>query len=252
MTTTTMVDLETRDGKCRMAVVRPEDGKGPWPAVIFCIDGLGYRPTLLEMAERLAGHGYLVAMPDLFHRAGAYDSKEIRAMLFNPESMPQWRARYHDPATKFDSLRNDLGAVLDYLAAQPDVAQAKVGTTGYCMGGRISLAAAGLFPERVAVSASFHGGFLAFDGPDSPHSLASQMKAHVYVGAATDDQSFPEAMKQKLDEALTKAGVDHVIETYQARHGFAVPDNPSYDPAAADRHWTAMVGAFDRGLKAAG
>jgi len=243
------VDLTTRDGQCRASVFRPHEGQGPWPAVVFCMDGLGYRATLFEMAERLAGHGYVVILPDLFHRAGPYEPDQVRAQVFNAETRPQWRERYYDPATKLESVRADIGAALDFLAAQPDVAQPKVGTTGYCMGGRISLMAAGCFPDRVAAAASFHGGMLAADDPGSPHALAPQMKARVYVAAATDDS---EAMQQQLDEALTKAGVEHEMETYPARHGFAVPDVPAFDAAAAERHWTKMVELFDRALKVKG
>jgi carboxymethylenebutenolidase len=247
--TRSTIDLTTPDGACPTSIFRPE-GSGPWPAVLFFMDGIGVRPALFTMAERLTRHGYLVALPDLYHRAGPYTPEEMWALLMNPETRQQWRERFHASASNPEYFRVDATAVLDHLAQRADVVQPKVGTTGYCMGGSLSLRAAGIFPERVAAAASFHGGNLAGDAPDSPHLLASRMKARVYVAGAVEDASFPDEMKQRLDDALTAAGVDHVVETYAgARHGWAVSDHPSYDEAAAERHWAALAGLLDRTLK---
>lgn len=247
--TRSTIDLTTPDGACPTSIFQPE-GSGPWPAVFFCMDGVGIRPALLAMAERLSRHGYLVALPDLYHRVGPYDAQEVWAMIMNPETRPKWRERFYDSATNPENFRADAAAVLDYLAQRADVVQPKIGTTGYCMGGSLSLRAAGIFPERVAAAASFHGGMLATDAPDSPHLLAPQMKARVYVAGAVEDPTFPDEMKQRLDDALTAAGVDHVVETYAgARHGWAVPGSQVYDEAAAERHWEALLGLFDRTLK---
>ncbi|MGC2343379.1 MAG: dienelactone hydrolase family protein, partial [Mycobacterium sp.] len=113
------------------------------------------------------------------------------------------------------------------------------GTTGYCMGGRASFIVAGRLPGRVAAAASFHGGGLVTDGADSPHLRADQIQAAVYVGGAENDGSFTADHAEQLEKALTAAGVKHTIETYAAAHGYAVPDNRSYDADAAERHWTA-------------
>jgi len=128
--------------------------------------------------------------------------------------------------------------------------QRKVGTTGYCMGGRFSLSAAGHYPERIAAAASYHGGNLANEAPDSPHLLAPKMKARVYVGGASDDPSFPEEQKERLRRALTAADVEHVIETYAARHGWVPSDTPVHDPGDAERHSQTLLELFDRTLKA--
>jgi carboxymethylenebutenolidase len=136
---------------------------------------------------------------------------------------------------------SDTGAFLDFLAAQPQVEGTKVGTTGYCMGGGLSLTAAAHHPDRVAAAASFHGGYLASDFPDSPHLAADRIAGRVYVAAAADDPSFPAEQEVRLKAALTDGGVDHTIETYPAAHGFAVPDNPTYDADADARHWAALA-----------
>jgi carboxymethylenebutenolidase len=113
------------------------------------------------------------------------------------------------------------------------------------MGGRLSLVTAGKLGERIAAAASFHGGNLAkADDPDSPHHKAGAISAHVYVAGAIEDQSFPDEQKDLLEKSLSKAGVIHTIETYQANHGFAVPDNASYDADAAERHWQATEQFF--------
>jgi carboxymethylenebutenolidase len=113
---------------------------------------------------------------------------------------------------------------------------------GYCMGGGYALSAAGTFPDRVVVAASFHGGSLATDKPDSPHRLAPQMRARVYIGAAEIDASFPPEQQTRLGQALTDAGVQHAIEIYpKAKHGFAMNGHIVYDRDSAELHWTRLV-----------
>jgi carboxymethylenebutenolidase len=103
-------------------------------------------------------------------------------------------------------------------------------------------------PERVAAAASFHGGGLVTDAPDSPHLLADRMTATVYVAGAQNDASFTQEHAATLDEALTTAGVPHTVEFYPAAHGFAVPDNAPFDADAAARHWAAMRELFGAAL----
>jgi len=143
-----------------------------------------------------------------------------------------------------DIMASDAAAHFDYLESRPEVSGSAFGTTGYCMGGRISLMVAGRLPARVAAAMSFHGGGLVSDDASSPHLLADKMAATVYVGAAEHDASFTTEHGETLDKALTAAGVEHTIEFYSAGHGFAVPDNEPYDRAAAQRHWDAMERGF--------
>ena len=240
----TTVALATADGPCDAFVFEPAGG-GTRRAVVFFADGAGPRPSQWQMAERIAAHGYLVVMPDLFHRLAPYDWRAVYALVMGNEGRARWRETYYASATSEANFDMDVRAVLDHLAGRGDVHPA-VGTTGYCMGGNLSLRAAGRFAERVAAAASFHGGGLASDAPDSPHRLAGRIQARVYVAGAIEDPSFPEAMKQRLEEALTAASVVHTIETYAgARHGFCVPDAPTYDAAAAERHYGALFQLLD-------
>jgi carboxymethylenebutenolidase len=144
---------------------------------------------------------------------------------------------------------SDTRAFSDYLAAQPDVKPGGIGTTGYCLGGLMSLTAAGTYPDRIVATASYHGGRLATDAPDSPHLLAPKIKSRVYIAGAIEDQSFPDEMKERLEVALTRAGVDYKIETYQAKHGWVLRDTPAYDAAAAERHWQTLIELLGATLK---
>jgi carboxymethylenebutenolidase len=137
----------------------------------------------------------------------------------------------------------DTAAFLDFLDQDPRVAGPKVGCAGYCMGGGMALTAAGTFPGRIAAAAAFHPGRLATDAPDSPHRLADRIEAKVYIAGADHDESFPEAEKAALRQALSEAGVDFRLETYEgARHGFTMADTAVYDPEAAERHWRELLG----------
>jgi carboxymethylenebutenolidase len=238
----TTIELRTDDGLCPAHVFRPE-GAGPWPAVLFYMDGIGMRPALHALGERLAGAGYYVLMPDMFYRVGPYTAPDPKA-LFSDEAVRNAHfAKFRSETFMADAMR-DTRAFLAYLDAQPDARATKILTTGYCMGGRLSLMAAGTFGDRIAAAAAFHPGGLVTDTPDSPHLLAQQIRAKVYVAGAMEDQTFPEEHKQRLVAALAAAGVDHVVETYPARHGWVPSDTPVHDPAQAERHWSSLLSLF--------
>jgi carboxymethylenebutenolidase len=140
-----------------------------------------------------------------------------------------------------DRIIADSGAYSNFLLARPEVTGSVIGTTGYCLGGRMSLIAAGGLGREIAAASSFHGGRLALAGdPSSPHLSADRVTATVYVAGAKDDGSFTAEQAELLESALTAAGVDHTLEFYPAHHGFAVPDNPTYDTEADARHWDAL------------
>ncbi len=237
--------VTTPDGTCPVHLFTPE-GTGPWPGVVMFPDAGGLRNTFDQMGAKLAGFGYAVLVPDVYYREGDWAPFDM-ASVFGDEKERNRLMSMIGSLTP-DKITSDATALFDYLAARPEVAGERFGVCGYCMGGRISLMVAGCVPDRVAAAASFHGGGLVTDTPDSPHLLADRMSAMIYVGGAKDDASFTRNDAEQLDKALTAAGVQHTIEWYPAAHGFAVPDNAPYDPAAAERHWQAMTEVFGSAL----
>ena len=240
------ITLKTNDGECPALVFTPE-GEGPWPAVIYYMDAFGIRPGLREMAEHIAQGGYLVLVPDLFYRYGAYGPlvpKEVFQGDFRATIGPMMATTDNHKAAE------DTRACLDYLDTRDDVAGNKVGTVGFCMGGGMAITAAGTYPDRVAATVSFHGGRLATDDPTSPHLLAPKIKAELYIAVADNDNSCPPEMVERLNKALDQAGVRYRSEFYPgASHGWMKPDFPIYDKAAAERGWGEMFALFDRHLK---
>jgi carboxymethylenebutenolidase len=228
--------VATPDGTCPVDVIEPRGPKRG--AVLVFMDALGMRPGLIAIGETLADAGYQALVPDLFYRFGPYaalDPKEVFAGDFRAVVGPMMAT------TDASKAAQDAAAILADAAIRNELAPGPIGVVGFCMGGGMALAAAALLPDRVAAAASFHGGNLATDAANSPHLLAPQIKAEVYIAGADNDRSYPPEMAARLDSALTAAGVRHSCEIYEgAAHGWMMPDFPVYDEAAARRGWTAF------------
>lgn len=225
--------IETRDGKAPAHLVR-----GGTAGVILYMDAFGVRPALDRMAERLAGHGYTVLVPDLFYRHGDYGTLDAKT-AFGDEAT---RARIMGMigSTSQAMTVSDTAAFLDALSEAG--ATGPVGTVGYCMGGGRAIHAAAAHAGRIRAAASFHGGNLATDAEDSPHRAAPQLKARVYVGVAGVDRSFPPEQSARLAQALREAEVDHAVENYAGKaHGWCVPDHSVFDHEGAERHWRRLA-----------
>lgn len=229
-----MVEIQTSDGVAEAYLAKPE-GDGPFPAVLLYMDAFGLRPQIERMADRLASEGYVVLAPNVFYRdheapLGTSDFGVLREYM---------------KALTPDAVERDARAYLDFLA--PD---RPAGVTGYCMGGRLTLLTAGRLPERVAAAASFHGGNLATDAPESPHRVFGDIRAEVYVAHADQDRSMPPEQMERVEAAL--AGVTHRAELYEgARHGFTMADLEVYDEQADERHWRELLGLLGRTIGAA-
>lgn len=237
------IEIKTQDGTAKARLFRPAS-----PAragVILYMDIFGPRPALDEIAERLAGHDYAVLVPDLFYRSAPYGPFDPKTAFGGERTKAELTALRN--ATTQDMTISDGEAFLDALAADGFVGP--VGVVGYCMGGARALNAAAAYPGRIAAAASFHGGNLASDAPDSPHLKAPSIKARVYVGVAGVDGSFPPEQSARLAEALRVAEVDHVIENYVGMaHGWCVPDHGVFDEAGAERHWKRLTTFFGETL----
>lgn len=240
------ISLQTKDGICKAWVLTPE-GKGPWPGVLFYMDGFGIRPAMIEMASHIAKQGYVVLLPDLYYRFGSYGPFDPKEVLKG-----DFRAIIGPLMATTDNLKaaEDTSAFLSHFESRNDVAGKKVGTVGFCMGGGMALTAAGTYPDRVAAAASFHGSRLVTDLPTSPHLVVPKIKAEVYVAGADKDQGYPPEMAKSFEEALTKAGVRHKCEIYEGKmHGWMKPDMPVYDAPAAERGWKELFALYARTLR---
>ncbi|GAA2262742.1 dienelactone hydrolase family protein [Streptomyces atrovirens] len=243
----TSVGIRTGDGTADAYLTHPADG-GPRPAVLFYTDAFGPRPRLRAMADRLAGAGYTVLVPHVFYRSGPAPVAELPEFIDDASRgrllrrlMPVMRRLTPERAMR------DAGAYLRWLAGCPAVAGGPVAVTGYCMGAALSLRTAGTYPDRVAAAAGFHGGRLATNAPDSPHLVAGRITTEVYFGHADQDHSLPEEQIERLERALTDAGVRHRCEVYAgAPHGYTQSDTAAYDEEADERHWAALLGLLAR------
>jgi len=237
------ITINTRDGLCPASLFTSTSRAGPWPAVIFFMDEFGIRPALWQMGQRLADHGYLVLLPDLYYPLGSYPPMVPAEVIANPklrENLTKRVASLHR-----GRKISDTAALIEFLATRPEVEGDRFGAVGYSMGGNLSLTAAGAFPGRFAAAASFHSGSLVTDEWDSPHLFVKYITSRVYVAGADDDASFTEGQKYRFKQALIEARVDHLVETYPgALHGFAVPDVGSFDRFASERHWATLLRLF--------
>jgi carboxymethylenebutenolidase len=243
--------VTTPAGTCDAALVHPQ-GLGHWPAVILFVDAFGLRPTMRAMAKRLAADGFTVLVPNPYYRSTKAPGLAPDFDFGNPADrakLGQLRA----PLTS-EAVMQDATAYIAFLDAQKSVnKKAKMGVFGYCMGGPMTMQAAAANPGRVGAGASFHGGGLVTDTPDSPHLLVPQIKAQYYFGiAASDDQKQPDA-KVKLDEAFQAAHIPAKIEVYGGTiHGWCVKDmplqagKPIYDEPQAERAWGELVSLYKR------
>jgi carboxymethylenebutenolidase len=240
------IEIKTPDGTCDAYVVHPVKGKHP--AVLIWPDIFGLRPTFRQMGKRLAESGYTVLVINPFYR-----TKKAPTSPEHPD--------FNDPATRQALMSlagtlspatalTDATAFVGYLDNHAAVdKKRKMGTTGYCMGGPFVMRTAAAFPDRVGAGATFHGGGLATDKPDSPHLLVPKMKAHFLIAIAeNDDQREPEA-KNMLKEAFAKAKLPAEIEVYAGtKHGWCPPDSQVYNAEQAEKAWSRMLVLFKAAL----
>ena len=239
----TDVMIKTPDGMCDAAFIHPKSGSHP--GVLIWPDAFGLRPSMREMAKRIAAEGYSVLVPNPFYRVG-------KAPFFTDASTVNFQTDRGKIQPLMDSVNasgnpeKDAVAYIAFLDSQKQVNKSKkIGTQGYCMGGPLVVRTCAAVPDRVGAGASFHGGGLVTDKTDSPHLLAPKIKAHMYFGiASNDDMRQPDA-KDKLKEAFAAAHVPAEIEVYtESLHGWCVPDmppagpgKPIYNKPDAERAW---------------
>jgi carboxymethylenebutenolidase len=239
------VEIKTPDGTCDAYFVHP--ASGAHAAVLVWPDIFGLRTAFRQMGKRLAESGYAVLVVNPFYREQKAPTAPDRANLQDPEV----RGKLFGLAGKLSPTTNvtDAKAFVAWLDNQPAVdKKKKIGTTGYCMGGPITMRTAAEFPNRVGAGASFHGGGLVTDKPESPHLLVPKMKAHyLFAIAQNDDEKQPDA-KTVLKDTFAKAKLPAEIEVYPAQHGWCPPDSQVYNQEQAEKAWSRMLALFKTAL----
>ena len=221
-------------------------GAGAKTGVILYMDAFGPRPALFDMATRIADWGHAVLVPDLFYRMRPYGPFDAKT-AFGDEGARGQLFGLMGGTTQAQTMA-DGAAFLSVLTGAG--VTGGVATVGYCMGGARAINAAATYPDRIVAAASFHGGNLASDRPDSPHLKAAALRAQVYVGCAGVDGSFPPDQSALLAQALREAEVDHVLECYKGMvHGWTVPDSAAYDRAGSERHFKRLAALLGEALR---
>ena len=240
------VEVSTPGGTADCHFVHPSSGAHP--GVLIWPDALGLRPAFEQMGRRLAESGYAVLVVNPYYRTEkapvVAEGASFRDEATRKKIFPLMRSL--TPETNV----TDAGAFVGFLDAQDAVAgDRKMGTMGYCMGGAMTMRTAAAFPERIGAGASFHGGRLVTDAPDSPHLLVDRIKAHyLFAIAENDDQKDPKA-KTVLRESFAAAGLPAEIEVYAGTlHGWCPPDSAVYHEAQAERAWSRLLALFETAL----
>jgi carboxymethylenebutenolidase len=249
----TTVNIKTPDGTCDAAFIHPATGSHP--AVLVWPDALGLRPAMRDIGKRIAADGYTVLVPNPFYRSAKAPVFDSSFSFQNQADMAKLK-ELMGSLNVAGAAEKDAVAYIAFLDAQKQVNKAKkLGTQGYCMGGPLVVRTCAAVPDRVGVGASFHGGGLVTDRPDSPHLLAPKIKARMYFGVASNDDARQPDAKDKLKEAFAAANVPAEIEVYAgALHGWCVPDmplqngKPIYSKPDAERAWGKLVELYKAGL----
>ena len=237
------LDVTTPDGVSDSYFVHPSSGSHP--GVLIWPDAFGLRPAKRQMAKRLAESGYAVLVVNQYYRSQ-------RAPIVNTTNFAEVSDTLRPlmGSLNAETQTRDAQAFIGFLDRQQSVdSNRKMGTMGYCMGGPFTMRTAAALPDRVGAAASFHGGGLVTDQPDSPHLLVPQMKAqYLFAIAANDDENQPEA-KDVLRDAFAQASLSAEIEVYDgAMHGWCPPDSQVYDEPQAEGAWSRLLALFARAL----
>lgn len=250
-----LIEIGTDGGPVQAWLATEAGAPAARPGVLVFADAFGLRARIYEMADRMAGWGYVVLVPHLFHRNGRVEDLAVTADLKDPRAREQIFAalRPRMQALTPERVVADATAYLSALHGLPGVAPGPVGVVGYCMGARLAVITAGAHPDGVAAVGGFHGGRLATDAPDSPHRWLATARAEFVFGHADRDPSMPPEAVAALGTALADAGLEAVNEVYAgAAHGYTMADTAAYDAEATERHFTAVHDLFARRLRAAG
>jgi carboxymethylenebutenolidase len=235
------VTVTTPDGTADCFFVYPSSGTGA--GVIMWPDAFGLRPAFRQMATRLAESGYAVLVPNPFYRVKKAPTAEKGYATPIAEVRPLMAGLNETTHT------TDAKAFIAWLDRQTSVSKTrKIGVQGYCMGGPMSFRTAAAVPDRVGAVASFHGGGLVTDQPNSPHLQAARTKAQFLIQIAENDDTRSPNDKTVLKDTFAKASVPAEIEVYPAAHGWCPPDSLVYNEPQAEKAWSRLLALYSKAL----
>ena len=247
------VSIKTADGDCDAFFAHPATGKHA--AVIIWADAFGLRPSVMDMARRLAASGYAVLAPNPFYRVTRAPGIDSTNFSFQNTADRAKLGSLMGSVTGAGAPERDAEAFVAFLDKQASVdPKRKMGVQGYCMGGPLTVRTAAHLPARIGAGASFHGGGLVTTQPSSPHLMASKIKGRMYIGiAGNDDAQQPDA-KTVLKDAFAAAKVPAEIEVYASAHGWcmvdmpAEKDKPIYNKPDAEKAWAKLEALYKAAL----
>src|SRR3984957_248361 len=236
------VNVTTPDGVADCYFVHPASGTAP--GVLVWPDIFGLRPAFRQMGKRLAESGYSVLVVNPFYRVKKAPTAEAGGATPIQDLMPLSRALNET------TQMTDAKAFIGWLDGQKSVAKnRKIGTQGYCMGGPIAFRTAAAVPDRIGAVASFHGGGLVTEAPNSPHLQAAKSKAEFLIAIAENDDARSPKDKDVLKETFAKATLPAEIEVYTgAAHGWCPPDSKVYNEAQAEKAWSRLLALYGKAL----
>ncbi len=243
------IAIQTADGTMDTFICHPEEG-GPFPAVIMYMDAPGIREELRDMARRIGTVGYFVVLPNLYYRSGregdyGFDLSRIRSDDREAKKMFEVMRTLTNAGVVADTR-----PILDLVRGDDQAAAGPLGCVGYCMSGQFVISVAAAYSDAFAAIASYYGVGIITEAEDSPHLAVGKITGEVYLAFASDDPHVPQSVPDALPEIMSAAGIEHRIEIYpDSEHGFAFPQRPAYNKAAAERHWERMFALFDRRLR---
>lgn len=240
-----VVEAESEGGPMAVLSKRPS-GTSAWPRVVMFHDGPGIRGATHEFAAQLAGEGFEVLVPDLYHRHGRMLGWELHEREADPSLVDRLREMLRSLTDA--GIQADLDATL--LASGID-GEEPMATIGFCVGARAVFRTMMRLPETFVAGAMWHPSFLVDDQPDSPHLTAGGLSRPLFVGIGDADQMQPLSSHRPFLEAVRSlAGVE--IAVYPgADHGYTWRGWPSYDEAAATASFASTVALFRRAFETA-
>jgi carboxymethylenebutenolidase len=242
--TTEYVDIEVDGSPMRVCVAAPKP-EGVYPGILFYSDIFQLTGPMLRATARLAGYGFVVAAPEIYHR----HEPPGAAIPFDDAGRTRGLAGAAQTAVAdFDA---DCRATLDYLAAHPRVARGKLGAAGFCLGGHLAFRAA-LQPDvRATVcfyGTGIHNGKLGRDADAGSLARAREIRGELLLVFGTLDPHIPEDGRARIDRALKEARVNYALKLYPAEHAFMRDEGARYDAQATDEAFAEMIALFQRVL----